>query len=272
MGRWLTFRCLVFVFVFTLFPWGHVHARATRRPIIGVTGYVDLPGQRHDSGSGQYRVLRPYVQCLIDAGGTPIHLVPLPMDRVRAVVARLDGLLLCGGPDINPSRYGAKTHPTVKILVQEREDFDFAVLKEAQRRRIPILGICLGYQMINVARGGTLIQDIPSFVENAVAHRPVDPLEIQGPMHSIRLVRGSRLARLYGTLELAVNSYHHQAVGKLGRGLIVVARSRDGVVEAIEDPRMPFLVGVQFHPERQLRPEGLHFLLFKAFVDASVRR
>jgi len=238
-------------------------------PVIGVTGPV-FPVDE-GSSSGQYVMKSAYRDALVAAGALPVHLVPLPQEGLAQVIDRLDGIVLTGGLDINPATYGEDPHPTVALLPRERQEFDFAVAREALRRRVPLLGICLGAQELNVVLGGSLVQDIPSEVEGQVTHRNREPEAIRQGAHPVTLVEGTLLAQLYERQTFNVTSLHHQAVERIGEGLVVAARSPDGVTEAFVHPQHPFLVGVQFHPELQHEPEGLHAPLFQAFVDASRR-
>jgi len=150
----------------------------------------------------------------------------------------------------------------------ERQDFDLALAREALRRSMPILGICLGSQELNVVLGGTMIQDIPSEVGDAESHRRLDLVDLRRGVHEITFVPGTRVAEIYGSGTIRVNSAHHQAADDLGAGIVVAARAPDGIVEAWEIPDHPFLIGVQFHPELQTEPAGLHAPLFAAFVEA----
>ena len=236
-------------------------------PLIGTTGYVVPPGEQ-DSKLGHYRVNRTYRDALVRAGAIPVHLVPVSEDHVDELLDRLDGLLLCGGPDIDPSLYGEETHPTVRKMPAERQAFDLALAREALARQMPILGICLGSQELNVLQGGAMIQDIPSEVPDALSHRELDLAALRGGAHDIELVPGTRVAALYETPTIRVNSAHHQASDVMADGLTVAARSADGVVEAYEREGYPFLIGVQFHPEMQTAPEGQHDRLFRTFVGA----
>ena len=236
-------------------------------PVIGITGYAN--DNVSEGEIPRFKTSMSYWKALTKAGAVVVRMLPVKADKVSVILNRVDGALFCGGPDISPSRYGEEPHPTVNTLAKLREDSDFALLTEVLKRDMPVLGICLGSQMINVIRGGTLVQDIPSCVSDKVHHRPQIPDDIFGPMHPIKLTRGTKLASFYDTQLIVVNSYHHQAVKKIGRGLAVAARSTgDNVIEGFVDPSARFLIGVQFHPELQQRPDGIHDELFIAFVDA----
>ena len=212
---------------------------------------------------------RTYRDALVDVGALAVHLVPVSETDVGELVSRLDGLVLTGGPDIDPAAYGEEPHSSVVRIPRERQGFDLALIREAMARRIPILGICLGSQEVNVALGGSLIQDIPTEVEEDVGHRQLDGPNVEGGAHEITLVPGTPLARIYRASKIRVNSLHHQASDRLGEGLEVAARSRDGVIEGFFLPGYPYLIGVQFHPEMQRHPEALHRGLFRSFVQAA---
>jgi len=235
--------------------------------LVGVSGSVLKPGKRGDTGPGSYRITRTYRDALVRAGAQPIRLMPVPDDRVPELLARVDCLLLTGGPDIDPQAYGEQPHATVRVMPRERQQFDFALAREALVRQMPTLGICLGAQELNVVLGGSLVQDIPSEVPRSLSHRQNALEQFRRGVHQIELVPGTRLAGLYGGQRtIAVNSAHHQAADGLGKGLVVAARSTDGVIEAFEAPALAFLIGVQFHPEMQTEPAGLHDGLFDEFV------
>jgi putative glutamine amidotransferase len=236
-------------------------------PVIGITGYADDEVAKGELP--KFQTSMSYWKALTKAGAVVVRLLPADNKNIPCLLDRVDGVILCGGPDISPERYGEEPHPTVNVLSKLRENFDFALATEVLRRDMPVLGICLGSQMINVIRGGTLVQDIPSCVSKKVAHRPLEIEELSGPMHPVKLTRGSKLASFYDEKVLGVNSYHHQAVKKIGRNLAVAARSTgDGVIEGFVDPSARFLLGVQFHPELQHSPAGLHDKLFLEFVGA----
>ena len=185
---------------------------------------------------------------------------------IAEYVERLDGILLPGSSsDIDPARYGVEPHPRLGKLLPERDALDFSLLEYAERAQLPVLGICFGVQSLNVFRGGTLVQDIPSIVAAPLPHE--DHGEPQQPArHLVRLGRGSLLARLAGKDAVDVNSFHHQAVERVGRNLNTVATSPDGVIEAVEDSSGRFIVGVQWHPERGFRDDEFSQALFQAFM------
>lgn len=211
-----------------------------------------------------YALRQNYCAAVAQAGGLPL---PLPHEPslADAYLDRIDGLVITGGAfDVDPALFGAaERHATVKLKTR-RTAFELAMLRGALARNIPILGICGGQQLLNVALGGTLIQHIPDTVPAALAHEQVVPRDQPG--HEVELMAGTKLAAIAGSLRLAVNSSHHQAVADVAPGCVVNARAPDGVVEGIEDPRRAFCIGVQWHPEFTL--SAADAALFTAFIKA----
>jgi putative glutamine amidotransferase len=191
----------------------------------------------------------------------------------RAVLDVLDGVLLTGGGDIDPVLYGEERHPTVDDAEPGRDEFELDLARRAMESDMPLLAICRGAQVLNVAAGGTLVQDIPSAIETELTHTLKDPKDCIA--HAIRITRGSRLHEALGTgvdaaCSCRVNSRHHQSVGRLGRDLVASAVAGDGVIEAIEAPRATFCLGVQWHPENFWRT-GEFRELFQGFLEAAER-
>jgi putative glutamine amidotransferase len=184
----------------------------------------------------------------------------------RDLVDRIDGLLVPGGADISPSRYGQRKHKAHRPVHPRLESYWFEALAEADRRRMPILGICLGSQVLNVERGGTLVQDIPSQWPDPLSHRPEKGQK--RCLHTVVVEPNTRLASIVGEGRFETNSSHHQASDKPGRGLVVSARATDGVIEALEDPGHPFYLSIQWHPEI-MTARKKHLALFEAFVHAA---
>lgn len=212
---------------------------------------------------------RRYLEAVDRVGGVPV-LIPVPAssDTVIRLAGEADGFLLPGSPtDIDPSRYGESRHEKLGSLFPERDETDFLLIEIAEKRRLPVFGICHGMQTLNVWRGGSLIQDIASEVSGSVRHHdPERPKE--SPAHSVRVDSDSRLAGMLGE-DCEVNSSHHQAVRRAGRGLRAVALAPDGVVEAIEDTGSVFVVGVQWHPEAGWDETGPAQALFGSFIRAA---
>ncbi len=234
--------------------------------------WIGIPTRYHEK-SQYFGQIRHYLDAILWAGGLPL-MIPSVDDAeiIRAYTSRLDGVLLPEVPtDVDPKRYGAEPHLKLGKLYPERDATDFALLEYSERENKPLLGICFGAQSLNVYRGGSLVQDIPSVVNQGIMHdtddaadSPADPA-----MHMVRVAEGSLISRLSGKAEVEVNSYHHQAVQNPGRNLKVVAHSPDGVAEAVEDTRDRFIVGVQWHPERGFKDDPLSRELFKSFIEAA---
>jgi putative glutamine amidotransferase len=231
------------------------------RAAVGVTVGVDEKG---------LLALRPeYVRAVEAAGGRPVLLAPGRAEDVAAHLEAVDGLLLTGGSDVAPDLYGQEAHPKLGRVVRERDEFELALCREALRRDLPVLAICRGQQVLNVAAGGTLVQDIPSQVEGAAEHNP-QGVERWALAHEVAVTAGTRLHEVLGRETVRVNSFHHQSVERVGDGLVVSARAvGDGVVEGIEAPGRRFVVGVQWHPEAYWDREGGTPALFAAFVAAA---
>jgi putative glutamine amidotransferase len=203
--------------------------------------------------------IQPYVSALEAAG---LEVVPLGPD-FQAGMDGMDGLVLSGGIDLNPALYEQPRHPEADDPNDLRDALELDLLSEALARDLPVLAICRGMQLFNVAAGGTLHQHIG---EHA-AHQRYDR-EKPEPVHSVNVVEGSRLAQIVGAGNLAVNSRHHQAVDSVGHGLIVSARAEDGVIEGIEMPDKRFALAVQWHPEDQAPADRTQARLFQAFAEA----
>ena len=206
-------------------------------------------------------VPQEFVDRLVAAGCLPVLLPPLP--EIEVVVRRLDGLLLLAGPDVDPASYRAQRHPKIGRVLPERDAFEFAILDAALTAGLPILGICRGLQLLNVLRNGTLHQHLPD-VTGHDRHLPGVGLYGAEP---VRLQPGSQIAGVLGGDTAVVPCHHHQAVDRLGHGLIATAWAQDGTVEAIEATDHPFAVGVQWHAE-----EGTGDEIFAALAGAAKAR
>ncbi len=231
------------------------------RPLIGLNADFDNGTDRPF-----HKLFAEYTAAVRSAGGLPV-LLPTFADEDEATLAldRLDGLVLTGGRDIDPAAYGRDKHPKTQTVPAERAASDILLARAALRRR-PLLGICMGCQLLNVAAGGTLIQDIPSGLPDALDHSRHD--RGGDVVHRIDITEGTRLHSILGALSLDVNSTHHQAIDRVGEGLVVSARSSDGVIEAVEAPDR-WVIGVQWHPER-LTARSEHLALFEALVEESL--
>lgn len=238
---------------------------ADRRPLIGIT-------TRLDPGTDTKYLKRYYAEAVVAAGGVPV-LLPLIPDReyLAELAARLDGLMLSGSDsDVDPARYGEEPHPRLGPVYFERDETDLLLLELSEQRRLPLLAICFGLQSLNVARGGTLIQDIAAQVPHAIKHERGTPHTHFS--HSIIIEPDSLLARLAGGERARVNSSHHQAIKDVGRDLRVIARAPDGIIEAVTDTREDrFVFGLQWHPEVGWERDNLSQAIFREFVEAARR-
>jgi putative glutamine amidotransferase len=213
-----------------------------------------------------------YLESVRRAGGEPRVLDPA-VNSLARVLDETDGVLFTGGPDIDPSFYGEARHPATALVPRARDEFELELARSLHERDLPRLGLCRGVQVLNVAHGGSLIQDIPALVPGAVAHDVKDsPLTLA---HEVWVTRSSRIGeivreRLSEDDACEVNSRHHQSVGRVADGYEVVATAPDGVIEAIEHPAARFCMGVQWHPENFWRT-GEFRCLFEAFVEACRR-
>lgn len=235
------------------------------RPLIGLTTYrrilTTTIGERlHLALYGNY------CEAVLEAGGAPVMLPATETFSVPELLQPLEGLLLVGGADIAPELYGQPAHFTVDRVDTVRDRFELEIVRYALRRRLPILGVCRGMQLLNVALGGSLIQDIASVTGSGLRHSRPDAID--DPVHSVWVQPGSRLAQYVGTTVLAVNSGHHQAVGRVAQGLRVVAIAEDGTTEALEGDQPAWMLGVQWHPEMMFARYREQLEIFRALVEA----
>ena len=230
------------------------------KPIIGIGSDVKTtPGKRDRAF-----VYTTYVEALRRAGAIPVIIPPQP-ENAADLMEELDGIVLAGGFDCDPALYGEEPHPSVEPMDPRRQNNDLTLATLAHKRGVPTLGICLGLQVMNVAAGGTLMQDINSAVETDIEHAS-DPSN--RARHGVIVENGTKLASIIGAGEKVVNSSHHQAIKDVADGFRVTAHAPDGIVEGLEDPSHPFYVGVQWHPE-DMNGERTASSLFGAFIDAA---
>lgn len=221
-------------------------------PVIGLTvGHLPAGPRWLDAAESQYS------RAVQMAGGAPVLLPATRGTDPEVVVSRLDGLMVTGGGDIDAHRYGAEPSPAAGGVDAERDEVESAIIEVALDRRLPVLGVCRGCQLLNVVLGGTLVQNLPDVTD--LNHLVPDARSEL--IHMVTLEPGSRLESILGADRLNVNSIHHQAIEQLAPGLQSVAAAPDGVIEGIEDPRRP-VVGVQWHPE-SLVPAPEHVALFE---------
>ncbi|WP_424448540.1 gamma-glutamyl-gamma-aminobutyrate hydrolase family protein [Microbacterium arborescens] len=239
------------------------------RPIIGLTTYLE----RAKQGVWDVRASflpQQYFDSVTASGGVAVLLPPQPSPEAAAaaVLNGLDGLVLTGGLDVQPELYGAERHPLTDPARPDRDDWELALLRGARRRGIPVFGICRGLQLINVAAGGTLHQHLPDALGT-------DRFRIGGGVFADNVVLvddDTRLAGLVGAGELSVKSYHHQGVDRVGEGLVVTARTDDGLVQAFEAPGDDYLVAVQWHPEENSEDRRLFLGLVAAAAEHAAQR
>jgi putative glutamine amidotransferase len=245
------------------------------RPLIGVTTSEVRRAERtqplpegeppqHEMALGM-----PYVRALARAGAIPVVLPPLETEALPDLIASLAGVCLSGGPDLDPSAYGASPSPDLGPTEPGLDVFELEVARLADAAQLPIFGICRGCQALNVARGGTLHQHLPAVTDGSVDHRQTAPGWEE--THAVRVDQESRLAGILGGVELRANSFHHQAVERLGSGLRAVAWAPDGTIEGIEAAGERLVLGVQWHAET-LDRGGPHHRLFEALVAAAAGR
>ncbi len=244
------------------------------RPLIGVTVSEirckeDAQRVRHGEPNQTEMTLGlPYMRAVELAGGVPVAVPPLEVDSLDQLLEHLAGILLTGGPDLDPSFYGAAPHAELGPVDPSVDAFELATCRHADGQGLPILGICRGAQVLNVARGGTLHQHLPDLTGGVVEHRQREPGD--HTTHVVWVAPDSTLARTTGGGPVPVNTFHHQAVERLGVGLRAVAWAQDGIIEAIEGDSGPFALGVQWHAET-LVEEAEQLALFELLVEAARR-
>ena len=231
-------------------------------PVIGITTY----GPDAELRLPSFTLPVVYSAAVEQAGGVAL-LLPAASKVWPELLARLDGLILSGGGDIDPAVHAGGTHETVYMITPERDRFELELARQALARpELPLLGICRGMQLLNVALGGDLTLHLPDLVGDEVAHRvpPLDPTR-----HDVRVEAGSMLDQIYGQREFPVCSWHHQGVREIGAGLSPIAWAPDGVIEGLVLRDHPFALGVQWHPEMQVADEPLQRQLFDALVERA---
>ncbi|HUF65812.1 MAG TPA: gamma-glutamyl-gamma-aminobutyrate hydrolase family protein [Gemmatimonadaceae bacterium] len=227
--------------------------------------------RRIDGDTDRVRLNSAYVTALENAGLIPLIVPPLGrVEHAFGAMSLAAGLVLSGGGDLDPALYGEPLHPKANPPDATRDATELALIAAAKEAKAPVLAICRGIQAVNVALGGSLIQDISSELDSAIAHDAQGPREAR--THEVAIMPGSRLARAVGSTKIAVNSLHHQSVGRLAPGLLATGHSPDGVVEGLESADEWWLLGVQWHPEEMSgSEEPWDRRLFEAFARA-VRR
>jgi len=230
-----------------------------------------IPIPIQDAEKRRYTLGKNYIRSLIACGATPI-LLPTSLDHAawRDLYAEADGVLLTGGGDVEPTVFGEEKHPTTDDINPERDNIEIALAQWTLKDDTPMFAICRGIQVVNVALGGSLIQDIPSQYGQSIEHRgsAVGAARDQ-VLHDVCIEPGARITEVFGPGNVGVNSFHHQAIKALGDGLIVTSRAPDGIIESVEAPGHRYYLGVQWHPEDMTTGREDMLALFQSFVDAS---
>jgi putative glutamine amidotransferase len=245
------------------------------RPLIGVTtsemreAVRTVPLPEGDPPTREMALGMVYLKAVERAGGLPVVLPPMRHAAIGPLLDRLDGLCLSGGPDLDPEAYGESPHHLLGEVEPDLDAFELALAQEADARALPVLGICRGAQAMNVARGGTLHQHVADVVGTRIHHRQTEVARV--PTHLVVVDGDTLLAQVIGPGELAVNSFHHQAVDRLGRDLRATAHATDGLVEGIEGEGPALYLGVQWHAEGLIEDPRNH-ALFATLVDAAAER
>ncbi len=237
--------------------------RSHDKPIIGITC-----GHTFD-GSGRFYVNEPYVRCIEAAGGLPFLIPSLASNAdVERLLGYADGLLLPGGVDVDPMYFGEDPHPNLGDVNPIWDGLELHAAKVALKRDLPILGICRGVQLLNVAAGGSLYQDMSSQIDGELCqHSQKAPRWY--PIHGVQIKIDTLLEQILGPGEIRVNSFHHQAIKELAPGFRIAAKCSDGIIEAVESASHRFAVGVQWHPEHMVEHYPMQLEIFKSFIKAA---
>ncbi len=245
------------------------------KPLIGISTYFvadkELQGRRARGAEGQDMLMSnlDYSRSVHEGGGIPVALPTLCDLRAAAdLVQRLDGLLLAGGEDLAPALFRQEVRPGLGPVIERRDQYEWALLKAALAKGIPILGICRGFQLLNVYFGGTLYQDLVTYYSAEVPHHSVH-LGREALVHEVLLLEGTFLRQCYGVESLWVNSLHHQGVAILAPELMPAALSREGLVEGFQHRTAPYVFGVQWHPEMMTERYAIHRNLFRYFIEKA---
>jgi putative glutamine amidotransferase len=233
-------------------------------PIIGIA--MDFELRERPAGKKETSLLyRSYYEAVRDAGGMPLLIPPMPAQDMIYLKSVLQGILLTGGDDLDPALYDEYPIQNLALVHPIRQAMDIGLVRFASEEKIPLLGICLGLQVINVERGGALIQDITSQWPGAVSQRGQGKTDY----HEVEVSENSMLHQITRSKKLNVNTYHHQGIRRLGSGLIANAKTNDGLVEAVEDPSHPFLMGFQWHLEANRSEQPFNHTILQAFIHAA---
>jgi putative glutamine amidotransferase len=239
------------------------------RPVIGITSSQFLDTASHGVFP-RHSVSKAYSEAVHRAGGVPI-ILPFFPELASEMLALIDGLILTGGADIDPARFGdTEVHPKTYDILPDRDEAVIRLAQGALDRELPLLGICRGIQVLNVAMGGTLYQDVADQFSADIQHRQHEAdIPADEPGHLVSVAAGSLLERTYGTSPIPVNTFHHQAVKDVAAGLVASGVADDGLIEAVESPDYAFVLGVQWHPELMFARHERHLAPFSALVTAA---
>jgi len=236
------------------------------KPIIGIT--CDYDWERYT-----YQLKAGYVEGISRFGGQPFIIPSLcgtpDAENINLIISRIDGLLLSGGQDVHPRFFGEEPHFAIGRVNPQRDDMELVLCRQAVKSGMPVFGICRGVQLLNIALGGDIYQDLISQrgKQGLICHNQPAPKWFG--FHDVHIAEGTRLHQILGTTSISANTFHHQAVRRLAPGLRCAAKTSDGIIEAVEDSNHPFLIGVQWHPECMLEDPRM-IKLFNAFVESSV--
>jgi putative glutamine amidotransferase len=233
----------------------------SRKPLVGLN--AEFRAAKKDAPAFSY-LSAGYYDSIVASGGVPVIIPPLQEDDdLERVLDLLDGIVLVGGADLDPRRDGFMLHPSIRLMDARREDFDRRLIRKVADRRMPLMGIGVGMQLLNVSQGGNLFLHVPEDMPKALPHKdPLDPAH----RHALEVVPGTLMERVYGEGEIRVNSVHHMAVDEVAPGFQVTARCPDGVIEAIESTQPDwFAFGTQFHPESD-SASALDLRVFEEFI------
>ncbi len=241
------------------------------KPIIGITPTLLISDEDPFHGQERCCLTQDYVQAIHQAGGIPIVFgVVQDENSIRSQIALLDGVMLSGGWDVNPLLYDEEPSSLLQFIYPERDTFELKVIKIAYELQKPILGICRGMQILNVAFGGSLYQDLSHYSTSSIQH--VQKAKRYEEAHTVEISRSTLLHKIFKTDIIMTNSFHHQAIKNIAPGFRVSARARDGIIEAFENHHANFLLGVQWHPEMMIRHHPEMLKIFSAFVKASQKK